>query len=57
MQPDRSIGAHVKIRELSGEVRSGAHQSVPAVEAATSRGQPAATPEQDDITFFVIDVL
>jgi hypothetical protein len=38
-------------------VRSGAHQSVPAVEVATSRRQPAATPEQDDITFFVIDVL
>ena len=57
MQPDRSIGAHVKIRELSGERRASPTEASAAVEAATSRRQPAATPQQDDITFFVIDVL
>ena len=57
IQPDRSIGAHVKTRELSGEVRAAPTKASAAVEAATSRRQPAATPQQDDITFLAIDVL
>ena len=57
MQPDRSIGAHIKIREVSGEVRAVPTKASAAVEAATSRRQPTSTPQQDDITFLAIDVL